>query len=147
MLHRRTGGGPLRTLGRRRGSQRPIPGRPPPFRNHFTKRGVELRQELQSQGHLDIALLLPNVRHTAWDTGAPGAMCQRPIGLTSFWICCLNPTFYMKSRVEPRQELHSQGQLDIADSLQTVHDTAWDTGAPGERCQRPIGPISFFILT
>ena len=45
------------------------------------------------------------------------------------------------------QELHPQGQMDIAVLLQTVQDAPWDTGAPGERCQRPIGPISFLILT
>ena len=45
------------------------------------------------------------------------------------------------------QELHSQGQMDMAVLVQTVQDTPWDTGAPGERCQRPIGPISFLILT
>ena len=43
------------------------------------------------------------------------------------------------------QELHSQGQMDMAVSLQTVQDTPWDTGPPGERSQRPIGPISYFL--
>ena len=45
------------------------------------------------------------------------------------------------------EELHPQGQMDIAVLLQTVQDAPWDTGAPGERCQRPIGPILSLILT
>ena len=50
---------------------------------------------------------------------------------------------YFLSRAKLMEKIHSQGQLDIAVLLQTVQDTAWDTGAPGERCQSPIGPISF----
>ena len=41
------------------------------------------------------------------------------------------------------EKIQSQGQLDIAVLLQTVQDTAWDTGAPGERRQSPNGPMSF----
>ena len=47
------------------------------------------------------------------------------------------------SRAEVMEKIQSQGQLDITVLLQTVQDTAWDTGAPGERRQSPIGPISF----
>ena len=54
--------------------------------------------------------------------------------------------FFWKRGIELMQETHSQGQLDVVNTRQTVHDTAWDIGALGERSQRPIGSILFWIL-